>query len=173
MTKRSCALALALLLPSCGGGGGTSSTPVTTPPTTLAACNQVVVFQGSAPVPASTLVEQDFTFNAAARLDVVLDWTVPSSPMGVYVVQGACTLDQFNARTCNFVIRSEPSTIKPRKVSASAATGAFSLLVANYGATDESAAVQVISSSATCAPLATVPAVSGTSAPALERLIRR
>ena len=149
-------LALALLIPACGGGSS-SSTPVTTTTTTLP-CVQTVIRNDTGTIPASTFASITFTFNATARLDVITDWTNASSPIGVYVTSGSCTLDQFNARTCNFVIRSEPSTVKPRKVSApNVAPGAYALSLANFAAQDESVATQVISSSASCAPIATVP----------------
>src|SRR6185295_12181094 len=39
-------------------------------------------------------------------------------PHRVYVVSGACSLDAFNARTCTFLLRSEPTSVKPRVLSA-------------------------------------------------------
>jgi hypothetical protein len=44
---------------------------------------------------------------ADTRVDVATDWTFPSSLIGVYVIAGGCSLDQFNARTC--LMKSEPS----------------------------------------------------------------
>jgi hypothetical protein len=167
-------LCLAVMIPACGGGGGGSgATPVTT--TTTVPCTQTILFQSNGPVPPRTLIPIPFAFNATARLDIVLDWTSPSSPIGVYVVsQGACDLDQFNARSCNFLIRSEPSTVKPRKVSVSnVAPGSYALYIANFSDLDESAAVQIISSSATCAPLSFSPLSSQGPAPSVSRMIQR
>jgi len=165
-------LSLAVMIPACGGGSS-SSTPVTTTTTTVP-CVQTILFQNNGPVPARTLIPLPFTFNATARLDVILDWTSPSSPMGVYAVQGACDLGQFNARTCNFLIRSEPSTVKPRRVSASnVAPGSYALYIANFADQDESAAVQIISSSATCAPLSAAAPTAQGSAPTVSRMVRR
>jgi hypothetical protein len=97
-----------------------------------------------------------------------------SSPIGVYVTSGSCRLDQFNARTCNFVIRSEPSTVKPRKVSApNVAAGTYALSLANFAAQGESVATQVISSSASCAPLSAAPPTAQGSAPTVSRMVRR
>ncbi|PYQ44825.1 MAG: hypothetical protein DMF77_06215, partial [Acidobacteria bacterium] len=92
-----------------------------------------------------------------------------------YAVQGACSLDQFNARSCNFLIRSEPSTIKPRKLSApNVAPGAYSLFLANFADQDESVATQVISSSASCAPLSSAPiSGQGMAGPSVLRMIQR
>jgi len=152
--------ACVLALPACGGGGS-GTTPVTTPPTTQPACTQNILFQGSGGTPARTIVvATDFNFNAAGRLDVIVDWTVPSSPIGVYVVpSGNCaTLADFNARNCNILIRSEPSTVKPRKVSVTnVSAGTYTLLIANFSDQDESGSTQVIYSSGSCAPLAAAP----------------
>lgn len=151
--KLAAGLCLAMMIPACGGGGS-SATPVTT--TTTVPCTQTILFEGGGPAPANTLFPAvPFNFTSTGRLDVILDWTSPTSPIGVYVVPiNTCTLDQFNARTCNFVIRSEPSSVKPRKSSASGvAAGNYLLLIANFGAQDESASTQIIFSSATCPPL--------------------
>ena len=146
------AIALALMLPACGG----SSTPTTTTPTTtLPPCTQATLFQGPGSVPSSTLVSLTFSTSAAGRVDVILDWTFTSSTIGVYLVPAnSCSVDQFNARSCNFLFRSE-SGAKPRKVSASnVAAGSYDVLVANFSSQDESASLQVILSSAGCPALA-------------------
>jgi hypothetical protein len=112
------------------------------------------VFQGGTAFPPSTLDLESFSTSTTGRLDVTLDWTLPASPFGVYVVQGACNLQQFNARTCNFILRSD-SGPKPRKVSASnVAAGSYSLLIANFSSQNESVSTQVVLSSSTCPPFA-------------------
>ena len=75
----------------------------------------------------------------------------------VYVVpQGSCTLDQFNARTCTFLVRSDSGS-KPRKVSGSnVAAGTYDLLVANFSSQDESASALVVLSSSSCPSVASV-----------------
>ena len=173
MSKRTFAVWLALMVPACGGGGS-STTPVTTPPTTLPPCVQTVIRQDTGTITTRTLASITFTFNAAARLDIIADWTTPTSPIGVYVTQGPCTVDQFNARSCTFLIRSEPSTIKPRKLSApNVAAGQYSLYLANFADQDESVATQVISSSATCAPLSSAPISAQGAGPSVLRMIQR
>jgi hypothetical protein len=110
----------------------------------------------SGQLPAHVVDVERFTTNTSGRVDVTLDWTFPSSPMGVYVAQGSCDLDQFNARSCNFLIRSEPGGPKPRKVSASGVSpGAYSLLIGNFADVQESVSAQVFLSSGSCAPFAT------------------
>src|SRR5687767_7709166 len=102
------------------------------------------------------------------------NWTNATSPIGVYVTQGGRTLDQLNARSCNFLIRSEPSTVKPRKLTApNVAPGSHFLSLANFAEQDESVATQVISSSASCAPLSFASLSTQGPAPSVSRMIRR
>jgi hypothetical protein len=108
--------------------------------------------------------EFPFSTSTPGHLDVTVDWTFPASPIGVYIVQGACNLEQFNARTCNFLLRSE-SGPKPRRASTSnVAAGSYTLLIANFASQQESVAVQLVLSSSSCPPLAAAAAASGTAA---------
>lgn len=148
------AVALALLLGACGGDNGSDCTR--NPTAAGCPCNQTSVFgpaQGS--IPASVVDVESFTTTSTGRVDVSLDWTFADSPIGVYVVQGSCNLDQFNARACNFLIRSEPPGAKPRKVSASnVAAGGYQLLIANFADVRESFSSQIFLSTGSCAPFA-------------------
>ena len=156
MTRKSlgCVLLL-LLLPTCGGGNGPSNaTPVTT--TTLPACTQTLLNQGSFSATASTLLHilPVVTITSTGRIDEIVDWTFADSHIGVYLVPaGNCqTLAEFNARSCNFLIRSESGS-KPRKVSAAnVLPGAYQELVANFGTKQEAISTQVFLSSSTCPP---------------------
>jgi hypothetical protein len=156
----------AMLSPACGGGGSSPSTPSATPAAaapTPVACTQSFLFQGSGSVPAETLVGSPVVVGTAGRLDVILDWTFADSDIGVYVAQGSCDIGQFNARTCNFVIRSE-SGAKPRKVSSSVSAGTYLFLIANYASREESASTQVILSSSGCPGLTSNAAIASGSA---------
>jgi hypothetical protein len=95
-------------------------------------------------------------------VDVTVDWTFASSTIGVYLVSAnSCNIDQFNARACNFLIRSE-SGAKPRKVSASnVAVGAYELLIANFSDQDDSGTAQIVLSSATCPAATSAQSVGG------------
>jgi hypothetical protein len=142
-------LLLALLLPACG-----SSTPTTpaTPAPTPTPCTQTTLVQVDGSVGAFNLARAPaFSVSTAGRLDITVDWTFATSPIGVYLVTaGACSIDQFNAETCTFLARSETTT-KPRKISvANTAAGNYELLVANFGTQDESISGQVVLSSSTC-----------------------
>jgi hypothetical protein len=143
------ALILALLLPACGG----SSTPTTpaTPAPTPTPCTQTTLIQVDGAVPAFSLARVALSANASGRLDVTVDWTFATSPIGVYVVAaGTCTIAQFNADTCTYLARSE-TTVKPRKFSvANVTAGNYELLAANFSDVDESISGQVVLSSATC-----------------------
>lgn len=157
-------LALAALLPACGGGGSSPSTP--TPSPTPTPCTQSVVLQGGDSGLGSFIaVYMPFTTTTTGRLDVTVDWTFPSTPLAVYLTRGTCTIDQLNARTCDFLVRSEASTApKPRKQSASnVAAGSFDLIIGNAGTQNEAVSAQVVLSSASCpAVSAGGPIASGT-----------
>ena len=162
------AAALALTLGACGGSDPVQvCTPpkVGTPPNcscpsgTLepdcrADCMQTNIYQENGAVPAFTLVYHDFSVPDSGRLDVTMDWTNASSLMGFYLVPAnTCTVDEFNARSCNFLMRSEPSSVKPRKLSqANFTAGNYRWIVANYSESDESAALQIILSKGTACP---------------------
>lgn len=164
------AAVLALTLGGCGGDSGPGQCPAgqtgtppncqvvcpagTLPPDCRVDCTQTNIYQDNGSVPASTLLFFDFSVPDTGRLDVTMDWTNASSPMGFYLVPvNTCTLAEFNARTCEFLLRSEPSSVKPRKISRpSLAAGNYRWVVANFGSNDESAALQIILSKGTGCP---------------------
>jgi hypothetical protein len=152
--------AAALALAACGGGGSgtdgsggvTNSTGTTPTPTP---CSQKILDQGSDDLKSKWVLYYDFSVPETGRLDVTLDWTYASNTVGVYVVAaGTCgTLEEFNARNCNFVLRSDTGA-KPRKVSVTnVAAGNYRWLFANFGTADDSISYQVVLSTGSCAPL--------------------
>ncbi len=156
-------LGVALTLGGCSSSGsdcgknpagpGCTTTTTTMPP--VQACTQTVVESGTGAVEASSLYYNDFSVTDSGRLDTIIDWTNASSKIGVYLVPvNSCTLDQFNARSCTFLMRSEPSSIKPRKVStANFAAGNYRWLIANFSDSDESVSFQFVLSKGSCAAL--------------------
>jgi hypothetical protein len=92
-------------------------------------------------------------------MDVNLDWTLTSNAVGLYVVQGACSLEQFNARTCNFLLRTDPGP-KPLKGSVQVQVGSYSVLLANYGTREDSGAIQIVLSTGSCAPVTSASSAS-------------
>ena len=151
--------ALVVALAACGGGSsGPTSTP--TPAPTPTPCTQTTLVQESGGIPDLTLLYDDFSVPDSGRLDVTLDWTVASSPIGFYLVPAnTCTLEEFNARTCNFVIRSETTT-KPRKVSTTITAGNYRWMIGNYSEDQESVSLLIALSKGSCPALGGVPAAS-------------
>ena len=194
--KRCCSYlavaAVAASLGACGGPGtcpaGQTGTPPNcmaivcpagqtgTPPNCVPICTQTVVESGSEAAKARTLYFFDFSVPDSGRLDVTMDWTNPASRVGIYLVPAnTCTLAEFNARSCNFLVRSEPSSVKPRKVSvANFNAGNYRWLLGNFGDTDESISYQFVLSKGSCAPLAGAapPSVSAQGAEALPAFAR-
>lgn len=177
------AAALAVGLVACGSdttvqscpAGTTGSPPSCTPVVTTPPCTQTVVDSGNGSTSARTFYYKDFSFPDTARLDLTVDWTAPASPIGVYLVPAnTCnSAEEFNARSCNFLLRSEPSSVKPRKLSlANSAAGNYRWIIANFNNDLESVSYQVVMSKGTaCAPLATAPP-AGSSRGADERVER-
>ena len=167
--------AFVVSMAGCGGGGNdiTPATPVPTP----TPCTQTTLVQESGGVPGLTLVYDDFSVPDSGRLDVTMDWTNASSQLGFYLVPAnTCTLDEFNARTCNFLIRSE-TTVKPRKISTPNFTaGNYRWIVANYSDPQESVSLQIVLSKGACAALGVAPSASDRAddaRPAIERAQHR
>jgi hypothetical protein len=159
--SRTFGLSLALCLTGCGSS--TNPTTVTTT-TTLPPCTQTLLKQDSGSLPSKVLVNEAITAPSAGRLDLNVDWTFPSSPVGVYVVPGGtCSLDQFNARTCNFLVQSEPPGPKPRKLSVSITAGSYTVIIANFATVQESLAFQAVLSSSNCPAVSSSMTAMGTS----------
>jgi hypothetical protein len=172
------AVALAAALAACGGSSG-PPTGGSTPAPTPTPCTQSVFFEDSGSLPSSTLGFFDFSVPDSGRLDATLDWTDPASRIGFYVVPtNTCTLDEFNSRSCNFLVRSEPSSTKPTKISTPNFTaGAYRGMIANFADIDESISLQLVLSKGSCAAFAGgAPGAQAHAAqdlPALRRMIRR
>ena len=149
-----------LAVPYWGCGGSSSSSPSTpTAVATPAPCVQSTLFQGQGEIPPSTLLSLDVAVPTAGRLDLLADWTFATNNVGLYLVQGTCTLAQFNARTCNFLGRFE-TTVKPKRGSVNVTPGTFTVLLANFGSQQDAGVVQVILSSATCPAVAAAAAAN-------------
>jgi hypothetical protein len=74
----------------------------------------------------------------------------------VYVVSGPCSLEQWLTRSCQFLVRFEPSGAKPSRVSSDAVVeaGSYTLLLANYSGENESVTFQIVLARGDCAFLA-------------------
>jgi hypothetical protein len=153
---------LAVSVAACGGSGeGPGSCPAGqtgVPPNCvpiLPPCSQETIDQDTGAIAPSTLLFFDFSVPRTGRLDVTLDWTNPSSPVGFYIVPAnTCRLDDFNPRNCEFVVRSEPSPVKPRLISTpNFPAGNYRWLIANFSEEQESTALRIVLSEGDCAPL--------------------
>ena len=109
-----------------------------------------------------------------------MDWTFTTSPVGFYLVPvNTCTLEEFNARTCNFLMRSEPSSAKPRKVSQpNISAGNYRWIVGNFAEVQESAALLIVLAKGTSCPALASPSVgalahTSESLPEALRAVRR
>jgi hypothetical protein len=157
------AAALPLTMGGCDGNtvtevcpAGTTGSPPNCQPTPPP-CTQSQVLQDSGGIPAQSVVFEDFSVPDSGRLDVILDWTVASNPVGFYLVPAntCTTVEEFNARSCNFLVRAEPSATKPRKISTpNFAAGNYRWMIANYASQQESVSLQIVlQKGAGCAPL--------------------
>jgi hypothetical protein len=177
------AAAVAVLLGACGGCGGPGPCPAGTtgvPPNCIPIqvtppCTQTVVESGGGPAKSKTLYYFDFSVPDSGRLDITVDWTSPSSTVGLFLVPvNTCTIDEFNARSCNFLVRSEFSTVKPRKISVpNFNAGNYRWLIGTSSSNDESISYQFVLSKGSCAALTgTQPSVSARGAEAFPALTR-
>ena len=146
---------LAVPLSGCGGSDPTPFTPTPVVATPIP-CTRDTLFQGSGSLPANTADFESFTTTATGRVDVTLDWTLPSSKMGVGVAQGPCSFAQLQAGTCTLLVQLT-SPPKPLKGSASnVGPGTYGLIIVNPNSVEESVSVQVVLSSSSCPTAASV-----------------
>ena len=148
-----------LLLVALTACGGSSSTPTQTPtptPTPVQTCSQSVIDHGNGSVNGSTLYYNDISVAQSGRLDFNIDWTFNTSVIGIYLVPAnTCTLSEFNAGTCNFLMHSAGATTpKPRKESVNVSAGSYRWLFANFSDVQESVAFQIVlSTGGGCPPI--------------------
>jgi hypothetical protein len=163
-------------LAACGGSGGDPNVVRSTPAPTPTPCTQTTVEQDAEGIDPRFLLYFDFSVPDSGRLDTTLDWTFAASPMGYYLVPAnTCnTLAEFNNRSCNFIIRSEPSTTKPKKISTPNFTaGNYRWIVGNFADVKESFSLKIVLSKGDCPALTGVPpGVSGEAADSLPQLER-
>lgn len=170
---------LVSVLAACGGTGtpGGPSTPIPTP----TPCTQTMVESDNESIAPRNLIYFDFSVPQSGRLDTTLDWTYAATRMGFYLVPAntCTTLQEFNNRTCNFLVRSEPPGVKPRKTSTPNFTaGNYRWIVGNFDDTvAESFSLQIFISSAGCpahvgAPPAATASASDGEQPALQGMKR-
>jgi hypothetical protein len=138
---------------SCGGDSKNpaSATLVTTAPTprtiaqgsfALAAPTEDSVFFALVPI----------TDSSAGTWEATVDWTLATNTLWMYVANGSCTVAQFAsddcpdtaACACQFTVRSEVATPKPRVLTIpGAAGGTRTLIVVNVGPREDTSSYTV------------------------------
>lgn len=154
---------------SLAGCGGSSPTPFTPTPVvaTPVPCTRDTLFQASGSLPPNTADFESFTTTTTGRVDVSLDWTFPSSKMGIGVAQGPCSLAQLQAGACTLLLQLTSPT-KPLKGSApNVGPGTYGLIILNANSVEESVSAQVVLSSSSC-PTAASAASQSTREPLSE-----
>jgi hypothetical protein len=140
---------------ACGGDGssGSSPTSVSTPTPRLV---QQGTFNLSGPDAATGNVYfslATMTDASPGRWEATVDWASATNELWMWVANGACTVEQFSrddcpfdaACPCQFAVRSETATPKPRVLSiGSAQGGARTLIVLNLGPGAETATYRVM-----------------------------
>lgn len=132
-----------MFLSACGGSSSTPTTP-------SVPCIQTAVLQGTGLLPANTADFETFTTTATGRVDVMLDWTLSSTVMGLAVSQNPCTFDQLKANSCTLLLNtmSPPKPLKGSIPNVSA--GTYVLIVANTNSVDESFSLKVVLNTGSC-----------------------
>lgn len=120
----------------------------------------------------------DFSVPRPGRLDVTMDWTRDDSPVGFFLVPAntCTTIEEFNARTCDFVVRAEPSTVKPLLIATPDFNqGNYRWIIANFDGEQESVALEIVLSEGSCPALAgggpEAPAREPEAAPTVRRFL--
>lgn len=170
------AIAVAWTLGACGDNGPgpcpegqTGTSPNCVPIVADTPCTQTVVDAGNGPADAGTAYYNDFSVPESGRLDITVDWTDPANRLAVWVVPvHTCPIEELNARSCSFLVRSEPSaaSAKPLKIAMpNFNAGNYTWIIGNPSASRESIAFQFVLSKGTCAAIAgRAPGASGRAA---------
>jgi hypothetical protein len=164
---RAGAFCVVVLLVSCGGSG--SGSPVSPTAGSGPRLLQQGGFSLNAPQDDGGLffALTTITDPAAGRWEATVNWTFETNTMWMWVANGVCTADQFSrdecpfeaSCPCQFTIRSETATPKPRVLTIpNAPGGARTLIVMNLGPREESGTYSVTLTSSSM--------ISGEGAPA-------
>ena len=142
-----CAAVLAALLPACGGGGGSGPNPVpsTAPPPPPAPVTTVLGEGGFSGLQPGEGVGGTFTTPRAGDLEVIVDWTFASNDLDLLLFRGECSPEQFAAEQCDVADVADSTTAKPERVGlANAPAGTYTLVVFNFGETEETLSYQIL-----------------------------
>jgi len=116
-----------------------------------------VVAEGTESLAASFAVGIPFTVDVAGRLDATIDYLSGASQVGVWIAQGKCSFEQFEADECRYAALSLSGNTPRRLVVAEAAPGEYTLIAANLGANDERVSYRVVRMTSSTSATMSVP----------------
>ena len=159
------AVVLSVLLVSCGGDsdgdGGSAASSLTSPgPSTPQLIDQADFVLSAPTADGYFFGVTEITTFSPGEWEATVDWTLPTNTLYMYVATGSCTPVQFAsadcpfgpACPCQFAVRSEVATPKPRVLTIqNAAAGTRTLILWNLGPAAESGNYSVRLTSTTAA----------------------
>jgi hypothetical protein len=152
-----CVAVLLVGLAACDGK--TPVTPTSPSPSPPPVTRSTVIGDASFALGSRVVIPVTFATTASGTLEVTVDWTFASNDVDIFVARGSepCTLETFNNRSCGFIATEESTTLKPEKLTIpNFAAGSYTLYVANFGATDESASYHLVLTTTSAASVRSV-----------------
>jgi hypothetical protein len=102
--------------------------------------NQQWTLQPSAAMSADV----DLTGFGTGTLDAVVNWTLASNDVDLFVTAQSCTPEMFAAERCAYMARADTATAKPERVSFRVSAGdRYRFWIVNFGPQNESGTVEV------------------------------
>ena len=78
-------------------------------------------------------------------IEAIVNWTFPTNDLDIGIARGSCTCALLSMNACTEIASSESTTAKPERVTAlNQPAGAYTLVIANFGARSDSGSYQVI-----------------------------
>jgi hypothetical protein len=110
---------------------------------TTGPCEETV-FGGQSRIPANTFVVQSITMPQTGRLDVTMDWVLPTDIVSLTLAQAPCSIEDFQADKCNVLLNLFPP---PKPLEGSTYwlnAGKYDLLLGNFSPIEEVASTSVV-----------------------------
>jgi hypothetical protein len=87
----------------------------------------------------------DFTTTRAGDLQIIVDWTFATNNLDLLLFRGECSPEQFAASECDIAAVADSATAKPERVGlGNAPAGTYTIVVFNFGETEETISYQVL-----------------------------
>ncbi len=133
------AVAAASVLPGCGGGSGQVTAP--------SGGGRQIVTQLNWELEAGGFRGADISITSSGAtkgtLDAVVEWTLATNDINIYVTATACTPEMFASQLCSYAAKADSRTTKPERVSFSVTGGSYRIWFVNFGPTNESGTLEV------------------------------